>query len=120
MTKPSTKSSSRFRSRKTRRSGSSRSQKGAAQVPSLRCAVTKQARILGILRSKGGATIAAIVRATGWQPHSVRGFLAGVVKRKLWLNLTSQKTNSGRVYRIAAAKPRHPDRPQSAAEPAHA
>jgi hypothetical protein len=53
-----------------------------------------------MLRLQGGATIAATVRATGWQPHSVRGFLAGVVKRKLGLNLTSEKTKSGRVYRV--------------------
>jgi Protein of unknown function (DUF3489) len=55
-----------------------------------------------MLRHKGGTTIAAIARATNWQSHSVRGFLAGVVKKKLGLNLTSEKTKSGRVYRVAA------------------
>src|SRR6516164_6114037 len=66
---------------------------------------TKHDRVLSMLRARGGATIAAIARATGWQPHSVRGFFAGVVKKKLKLNLTSEKTSSGRVYRIVESKP---------------
>jgi len=65
---------------------------------------TKHDRVLSMLRARGGATIAAIVRATGWQPHSVRGFFAGVVKKKLGLTLQSEKTKSGRVYRIVRAK----------------
>jgi len=56
-----------------------------------------------MLRAQAGATIAAIVRVTGWQPHSVRGFLAGVVKKKLGLILASEKTDSGRIYRIVDA-----------------
>ena len=65
---------------------------------------TKHDRVLGLLRAKDGTTIAAISKVTGWQPHSVRGFLAGVVKKKLGLTLTSEKTKSGRIYRIARAK----------------
>ena len=64
---------------------------------------TKHDRVLGLLQAKGGTTIAAISKVTGWQPHSVRG-LAGVVKKKLGLTLASEKTRSGRIYRIVRAK----------------
>lgn len=65
---------------------------------------TKHDRVLGLLQSKDGTTIAAISKVTGWQPHSVRGFFAGVVKKKLGLKLASAKTKSGRIYRIVGAK----------------
>ena len=65
---------------------------------------TKHDRVLGLLRAKGGTTIAAISKVTGWQPHSVRGFFAGVVKKKLGLTLESEKTKSGRIYRIVGTK----------------
>ena len=65
---------------------------------------TKHDRVLGLLRGKRGATIAAISKATRWQPHTVRSFLTTVVKKKLGLALVSEKTESGRVYRIASAK----------------
>lgn len=64
---------------------------------------TKQEQVLALLRQ--GTTIAAIMQATGWQQHSVRGFFAGVVRKKLRLNLTSKKTEAGRVYRIGIDKP---------------
>ena len=50
-----------------------------------------------------GATIAAVIRATHWQQHSVRGFLAGVVRKKLGLDLRSEKVDGHRVYRIVAS-----------------
>jgi hypothetical protein len=62
---------------------------------------SKQARIIAMLRTPSGATIAAMMQATGWQQHSVRGFLAAVVRKKLGLNLISVKENAGRIYRIA-------------------
>jgi hypothetical protein len=62
---------------------------------------SKQARIIAMLRTSSGATIAAMMQATGWQQHSVRGFLATVVRKKLGLNLVSVKEEAGRIYRIA-------------------
>ncbi|MDP2410323.1 MAG: DUF3489 domain-containing protein [Pseudolabrys sp.] len=61
---------------------------------------SKQAQILAMLRSPAGATIDAMMQATGWQQHSVRGFLAGVVRRKLGLTLNSESHEHGRIYRI--------------------
>ena len=65
---------------------------------------TKHARILAMLRTPGGATIAAIMTTTEWQQHKVRGFLAGVVRKKLRLNLVSESTDKGRIYRIKDSK----------------
>jgi Protein of unknown function (DUF3489) len=65
---------------------------------------TKHVRIIAMLRAPAGTTLAAIVAATEWQPHSVRGFLAGVVRKKLGLNLVSEPTDKGRIYRIKDRK----------------
>jgi hypothetical protein len=78
---------------------------------------TKHARVVAMLRKPAGATITAIMAVTDWQQHSVRGFLAGVVRKKLGLNLVSDQTDKGRVYRIkeGRASPAAADRTQQTA-----
>ena len=105
MTKPKSKPKAEGRSisRSTNKSRSRRwltpsSPKSAARPD------TKHARIIAMLRSSSGTTTAAIMTATDWQQHSVRGFLAGVVRKKLGLNLVSEATDKGRVYRIKEGK----------------
>ncbi|OFW01495.1 MAG: hypothetical protein A3G20_00110 [Acidobacteria bacterium RIFCSPLOWO2_12_FULL_59_11] len=64
---------------------------------------TKGATILELLRRKDGATLTELMKATGWQAHSVRGFLAGNVRKKMGLDLSSTKREDGqRVYQVAA------------------
>jgi len=63
---------------------------------------TKQARLVEMLRTPEGATVAKIAKTFGWQPHTVRGVFAGALKKKLGLTVTSDKAEDGeRVYRIA-------------------
>jgi hypothetical protein len=61
---------------------------------------SKQSCVITMLQSPAGATIAAMMKATGWQQHSVRGFLAGVVRKRLKLRLASKKVDGNRVYQI--------------------
>ena len=63
---------------------------------------SKQAQVIGLLERPEGATVAEIMTATGWQPHTVRGVFSGALKKKLALTVVSAKEERGRVYRIAA------------------
>jgi hypothetical protein len=62
---------------------------------------SKQAQIIALLRRPGGATIADLAAATGWQHHSIRGLISGALRKKLGLAVESSKTEQGRCYRIA-------------------
>jgi hypothetical protein len=94
------KRQSRARNSGTRKRSSTAktSRKPAAKAGS------KHDKIMTLLRRPQGATIATLIKATGWQEHSVRGFLAGTVRTKLKLPLTSKKVEGVRTYRITAAK----------------
>ena len=62
---------------------------------------TKQATLIAMLRAPDGATIAEIMDATGWQSHTVRGAMSGALKKKLGLEVTSEKVEDrGRVYKL--------------------
>ena len=118
MTKPKFKSKATTRST-ARKTAKPASRKRPAPASSKLAAGpdTKHARIIAMLRTPAGATIAAIMTATDWQQHSVRGFLAGVVRKKLGLNLVSEQTDKGRIYRIrdGKASPAAADRATQAA-----
>jgi hypothetical protein len=66
--------------------------------------ICKRDNVLSLLRRPEGASLDALVKATGWQKHSVRGFLAGTVRKKLKLPLVSEKVDNVRTYRIGKAK----------------
>ena len=61
---------------------------------------TKKAAALALLNQKNGTTLAELMAATGWQAHSVRGFLSGTVRKRMGLALHSNPTDAGRVYSI--------------------
>jgi len=116
MTKTKPKAATRSTARKTAKPAS-RKRSTPASSRSAAGPDTKHARIIAMLRMPTGATIAAIMTVTDWQQHSVRGFLAGVVRKKFGLNLVSEPTEKGRVYRIkdVKASPAAADRAKQAA-----
>jgi hypothetical protein len=79
---------------------------------------SKQDRVLAMLRAKGGTTVPAVMEATGWQKHSVHGFFAGVVRKKLKLELESNKVGDKRIYHIDRGAPSKTRRAQSKRRPA--
>ncbi len=100
------KQPTRAKARTKKPSGRAERKSGAAKPRSEKSAPTarqgtKQALLIDLLKRKTGATIADLVKATGWQPHSVRGAISGALKKKLGLTVTSEPIEKrGRVYRI--------------------
>jgi hypothetical protein len=74
---------------------------------------SKQARVIEMLMKPEGTTIDDIMKATDWQQHSVRGFFAGFIRKKLKLTLTSEADEAGRIYKVtrnAASTGSKPDK----------
>jgi predicted ArsR family transcriptional regulator len=89
-------------SKKAARTKGAAKSKAATKTASAPRAETKQSQLIAMLRQPDGATIAEIAKALEWQPHTVRGALAGALKKKLGLTIDSEKAaDRGRVYRLA-------------------
>jgi hypothetical protein len=83
------------------RGKAAKARKAAAPAPK----TSKQDQVLTLLRRQDGASIEEIVAATDWQPHSVRGFLSGAVKKRLGIDVISEKDEDGvRRYHVAPLK----------------
>jgi len=104
MTKINTSKTSTPRSRKARPSTPPAAPEAPAKTPiaTAKAPTGKLGDVVDLLRRPEGATIEAMAKATGWQAHSVRGAMSGSLKKKHGLNIISETTEAGRVYRIAA------------------
>jgi len=86
-------------SRRRKAPTTKRAARPSSQSPPIaRSKSTKSAEVLLLLGRKDGATLAELMAATGWQAHSVRGFLSGTVRKRLGLALHSKRSDAGRCY----------------------
>ena len=76
-------------------------------APTVETKTSKQDMVLSMLRRANGASIAEIVDATDWQPHSVRGFFSGALKKRLKISVVSEKVGDERRYFVAAIRDAH-------------
>jgi hypothetical protein len=90
------------KSKKAARTKGAAKPKAATKAASTPRAENKQSQLITMLKRLDGATIVEIATALDWQPHTVRGAIAGALKKKLGLKVESKKVDDrGRVYRIA-------------------
>jgi hypothetical protein len=89
---------------KQKKASTRRAKTGTIRRTASRREDSKQARVIALLQRPQGATVEEMRKATGWQPHTVRGAIAGAIKKKLGLAVASAKEERGRVYRIAARR----------------
>ena len=96
------KASTSTRAKRTTKRATAKNAKGAAKTASTPRTDSKQSQLIAMLKQPDGANIAEIAKALEWQPHTVRGALAGALKKKLGLKVESEKVaDRGRVYRLA-------------------
>ena len=96
------KASTSTRAKRTTKRATAKNAKGAAKTASTPRTDSKQSQLIAMLKQPDGATIIEIAKALDWQPHTVRGAIAGALKKKLGLNVESEKVDDrGRVYRLA-------------------
>ena len=94
------KASTSTRTKRDTKRATAKSAKGAAK-PATPHAESKQSQLIAMLKRPDGATIVEIAKALDWMPHTVRGAIAGALKKKLGLNVESEKADDrGRVYRL--------------------
>jgi transglutaminase/protease-like cytokinesis protein 3 len=90
------------RNKPTRKRYATESDKKIPDVKNKMQGESKQAMLIKLLGRPGGATIDEMAEVTGWQPHSIRGMMSGVLKKRLGFSIASSKEEHGRSYRIAA------------------
>ena len=98
--KRQTKTRSRKTSQSVKRHAKPKQGKKAAHKSGAKKLSTKIETLITMLRSPDGASIAALAKATKWQPHSVRGVISGTIKKKRGLKVTAQGSGGTLVYRI--------------------